>query len=65
MSNIPKSCSTCEHRSWNRCMYSGFYCEVERRYPCACGRDFRAWQPRLGIMQRVVFWIRGAEERND
>lgn len=46
-------------------MYSGFYCEVERRYPCACGRDFRAWQPRLGIMQRVVFWIRGAEERND
>lgn len=46
-------------------MYSGYYCEVERKYPYACGRDFDAWKPRLGIKQRTVFWLRGAEDRND
>lgn len=65
MSKIPKSCSTCEHRSYGRCMYSGFHCDVERKYPDMCGRDFDAWQPRLGVMQRIVFWLRGVEDRND
>lgn len=65
MTNTPKSCSTCEHRigssmHFAKCGASGYYCSTERKYPSVCGKDFEAWEPRLSVTQRFVFWIKGA-----
>ncbi len=56
-----KTCSTCEHRSLNRCMLSGYFCTTERTYPTVCGRDFSGWIPRLGIIQRIKAFFNGIE----
>ena len=64
MNDIPKSCSTCEHRSGlslelSKCMASGVYCTTERKYPTVCGVGFDAWQRRLSVTERVVLWFKG------
>lgn len=51
--NTPKSCSTCEHRSFGKCMLSGFYLTVERQFPTECGRDFQGWVKRRSLIQRL------------
>lgn len=62
MREIPKSCSTCEHRNgaFRRCALSGYFCEVERRYLTRCGKDFEGWKQRLGFFERVKFLLFGA-----
>lgn len=57
---IPKSCSTCEHRDGHKCNLSGFNLTTERKYPTTCGEDFRGWRPRMGIKDRIIFWFHGA-----
>lgn len=62
ISSVPKSCSTCEHRKGafdSICTFSGFSTDVERRHPSVCGRDYRGWQKRLSVMQRLKFWLIG------
>lgn len=60
---IPRSCSTCEHRTMENgmrtCMRSGYLCIVERKYPDYCGANFEGWSPRLGFMQRMKAIIFG------
>jgi hypothetical protein len=62
MSDIPKSCSTCEHRSGARCGLSGNFREIERKYPDACGRDFAGWVLRIGFFRRVKFLLLGEQQ---
>ena len=64
MTKIVKSCSTCEHRQlmgtpYDRCALSGFQCVVERKYPTECGENFDGWVKRLGVFERIRFWVIG------
>lgn len=60
-----KNCMTCGHRdgrtfTWAKCMYIGFYCESERKYPIACGRNFEAWVQRdPSLFEKLVSAIKG------
>lgn len=57
----PRTCSTCAHRSGSvkhgRCMLSGFYVEVERKHPTACGEDFAGWVQREPLLKRIRAWL--------
>lgn len=60
----PKTCATCAHcAGWpislSKCMKSGFYAEVERKYPKVCDEDFSGWVERESIFRRVKAWIVG------
>ena len=56
---IPRTCSTCAHKSGSKCMLSGYYAKTERTYPTVCGRNFEGWEKRLGFIQRIKFWLYG------
>lgn len=62
----PKTCSTCAHRvgpgfSYARCAVSGLFVEVARKHPTHCDRDFSAWQPRPGLLTRVIQFVAGVK----
>jgi hypothetical protein len=59
MTDIPKSCRTCARRDWDRCNLSGYYCEVERKFPQVCGKDYKGWVQRLGWFRRIKFFFLG------
>lgn len=56
---VLKNCTTCGHRlgsstfAWAKCMRSGFYCEVERKHPTHCGKDFEGWVPRPSMFSTI------------
>ena len=54
-----KSCSTCEHRKVGICMYSGYSCTTERKFPTRCDYSFSGWIPRRGMKQRLINWWKG------
>ena len=74
MSIVLKDCKTCGNRKGSKCIFTGFSCELERRYPSICGENFEhGWIPRplsltekmlkgIGIGLKKVFII---EEDND
>ena len=47
---VVRNCLTCGHRKggfdYGKCMLSGYYCAIERRYPTMCGDNFDGWIPR-------------------
>ena len=53
----PKTCSTCAHRHWDRCLLSGFYLEIERKFPVVCGAQFSGWVQREPLLKRFQFWL--------
>jgi hypothetical protein len=57
----PRTCATCAHRNgsmqWGKCMLSGSYIEVERKYPARCGKGFSGWVQRETLMARVRRWL--------
>jgi hypothetical protein len=55
--NRPRTCRTCAHRSGSRCNLSGFYMEVERKYPSKCGVYFEGWAPRESLLTRLKNWL--------
>lgn len=55
--NNPKTCRTCAHRTEGKCMASGYYTEVERKFPTVCGKDFSAWIKRESLLQRFKNWL--------
>lgn len=62
MINIPKACSTCEHKGFASCNKTGFYLSTQRKYPSIeCDREFSGWVPRMGVWQRIVFWWKGGQ----
>lgn len=56
---IPKTCSTCAHRYFGKCMRSGCYIEVERKYQLICGINFDGWVRRPGLLTRLCGWFVG------
>lgn len=56
----PRTCATCAHRIGGfgngKCAFSGYYLEVERKYPTICGRNFEGWKKRQGIFVRIRDW---------
>jgi hypothetical protein len=56
---IPHTCSTCAHKRFSKCLLSGFYIEVERSHPTVCGRNFEGWKRKLGLIERIKFWLYG------
>ena len=64
MNEIPKSCTTCQHREgkgmFSRCMATGFYVVVARQFPeTGCDENYSAWSKRLSIKERFLFWLKG------
>ncbi len=58
--NIPKTCATCAHKSFQTCRKTGFYIGTQRKYPTGgCDEGFSGWTLRLGLIERVKFWWRG------
>ena len=53
----PRTCRTRAHRSLDRCNFSGFYIEVERKYPSRCGTGFEGWFPRESLFVRLKNWL--------
>lgn len=56
---IPRTCSTCAHEKDSRCMLSGYHTTTERAYPRVCGRNFEGWEKRLGVIDRLKYWLYG------
>ena len=64
MTEIPKSCTTCQHRygkgQFARCSATGFYIEVTRKFPeTGCDGNYSAWSKRLSVKERFLFWLKG------
>jgi hypothetical protein len=55
--SIPKTCATCAHRigfgAYAHCAYTGEYAILARKYK-TCPPDFSPWQPRQGVLWRVI-----------
>ena len=66
MTNVVKTCRTCEHRAgfgYNAiCMVSGYFCTTERRYPDICGVEFQRWKPRASLFNRIRQYFFGVKE---
>ena len=56
-----KKCDNCAYQSiWffglfhgDRCTLSGFYCDVERGSPSACGRNYENWKPNTKAFKEI------------
>ena len=65
MNEIPKSCTTCQHRIgkgiFAKCADSGFYISVNRQFPSVvdCDVNYSRWVKRLSIKERFLFWLKG------
>ena len=64
MTEVPKSCTTCQHMyskgRFARCNVTGFYVGITRRYPdTGCDENYSAWVKRLSIKERFLFWLKG------
>lgn len=64
MTEIPKSCTTCQHREgkggFSRCTATGFYAGVTRQFPEeGCDVNYSGWSKRLSIKERFLFWLKG------
>lgn len=53
----PRTCSTCAHRAGSWCNLSGYYREIERKYPSRCGAGFEGWVPRESLLVRLKNWL--------
>lgn len=56
---VIKNCNTCAHRrginfEYAKCMKSGYYCIIERRYLDVCDINFSAWEQRPSLIQRLI-----------
>ena len=56
-----KNCMTCAHRkgigfNYSKCMVTGYFCEVERKYPSykGCDRSFNRWEPKTSIVAKII-----------
>lgn len=58
---VSKSCKTCDRRDWQICNVTGFYYEVERKFPnkSPCGIEYKCWVPRRGFFKRIRDWFMG------
>lgn len=58
MSMKPKTCGNCAHRKSDRCGASGYFVEVQRKYPSnACDKDFSGWLARESLLTRFKNWL--------
>ena len=49
MTEIPKSCTTCQHREgrgkFSKCTATGYYAQVSRAHPVfGCDKNFSMWE---------------------
>lgn len=61
MSEVAKSCSTCEHRigtgEFAKCSFAGSYCSIVKSHGLGCGKNYEGWVKRRGIFKRIIAWF--------
>lgn len=60
-----KTCLNCEHRRGDRCVRTGFYCDIELAYGGHCAGErgeppeYKLWEPRKSIWLRLLESVKG------
>lgn len=61
--NTIKCCKTCYHRTMSGyCPRVGYSCDIEVEYggSCVSGDEYRLWEQRLTVTERIVEWFKYA-----